>query len=184
MAIRLDRKRAVSLASLITVVALAGVAQACGGGSASIAATPTARPLPSRVAGGSGSRLPFNGTPQPNFTPGAFGTPGARAFFGGFNNSETADFFGISEDELRSELQADGATLGSVAEAHGKTRDELKTFLTDQLRKNTEQAVSDGRMTQDQADSMLQDMSSRVDDMIDGALRMGGPPNFEATPSQ
>ena len=90
--------------------------------------------------------------------------------------SGLADFLGISQDQLHTELQADGATLATVAQAHGKTRDDLKAFLTDQLTKNTQQAVTDGRMTQDQANTMLQDISSRVDQMIDGNMRFGGPP--------
>ncbi len=41
-----------------------------------------------------------------------------------------------------------------------------------------------GRMTQDQADTSLQDLSNRVDQMIDGNMRFGGPPGETATPSQ
>jgi hypothetical protein len=145
------------------------VSQACGGGSASMAATPTARPLPSRVAA--------NGTPGIR----VIGTPDAGMFFQGFADSGLADFLGISQEQLRSELQARGATMASVAAAHGKTRDELKSFLTDQLRKNTQQAVTDGRMTQEQADSMLQDLSGKVDQMIDGNIRLGRPPGTGAT---
>ena len=37
-----------------------------------------------------------------------------------------ADFLGITLDQLKAELQADGATIANVAEAHGKSRDQLK----------------------------------------------------------
>jgi hypothetical protein len=86
----------------------------------------------------------------------------------GGSDSGVADYLGISQDQLQSELAADGATMATVAEAHGKSRDELKAFLTDQEKQNADQAVAEGRMTQDEADNMMQSLSTRVDDMIDG----------------
>jgi hypothetical protein len=182
-----SRKKATGIIFLVVVGAVAAVSQACGSGSATVAATPTARPLPSRVAAEGTPGFRVFGTLGPDFTPGAFGTPGAGGFFfQGAADSGLADFLGISQDELTSELQADGATMATVADAHGKTRDELKAFLTDQLTQSTQQAVSDGRMSQDQADTMLQDLSARVDQMIDGTMRFqfGGPPGVDVTPSQ
>ena len=67
---RQARQRATGLMLLIVVGVVAAVSQACGGGSGSAAATPTARPLPSRVAASgtpdaSGAqRFRFNGTPR------------------------------------------------------------------------------------------------------------------------
>jgi hypothetical protein len=171
---------------LVVLGAIAAVAQACGG-SATPEATPTARPLPSRVAADGTPGFRVFGTPGPDLTPGAFGTPSAGGFFfQGPSDFGLADFLGISQDELASELQAEGATMATVAEAHAKTRDELKAFLTDQVTQSMQQAVSDGRMTEEQADSMLQDLSSRVDEMIDGGmrLRVGGPPGADTTPTQ
>jgi predicted XRE-type DNA-binding protein len=114
------------------------------------------------------------GTPPADFTPPA--GIGDRALLGSLDPA-LAQFLGIQEDQLRTELAADGATIGTVAQAHGKTRDELKDFLIQQIRTNADQAVADGRMTQDQADTMVQNSSSRVDDIIDGKMpRFGGPP--------
>jgi hypothetical protein len=184
------------MALLIAGGGLAMLSQACGGGSASVAATPTARPLPSRVAangtpqpGSNGTpqfRNNFSGTPPADFTPGAFGTPGAGRSIGigGFDNSALAAFLGISQDQLQSELQAEGATLATVAQAHGKSRDDLKNFLTDQIRQNTQQALTDGRMTQEQADSTLQALPDRVDQMIDGNMQFRGPPSGTPQPGQ
>ena len=92
-------------------------------------------------------------------------------------DSGLADFLGITQDQLQSELSADGATMATVAQAHGKSRDELKAFLTDQEKNNANQAVADGSMTQDEADTMIQNLSSRLDQMIDstGGVRFGGP---------
>ena len=42
-----------------------------------------------------------------------------------------AAFLGITSDELKTELRS-GSSLAAVAVAHGKTRDELKTFLIEQ----------------------------------------------------
>jgi hypothetical protein len=80
----------------------------------------------------------------------------------------------IPADQLQTELAADGATIGTVAAAHGKTRDELKTFLLQQIQTNADQAVAAGTMTQDQADAMVQDLSSRVDEIIDGSTARFG----------
>jgi hypothetical protein len=42
-----------------------------------------------------------------------------------------ATFLGTTTDELRTELRS-GQSLAQIAEAHGKTRDELKSYLIDQ----------------------------------------------------
>ena len=125
MAIRWNARRGiVALAILCMVAAVTSVA--CGSGSASTAATPTARPLSS----GAGGRF-------------------QSGFFGGLSESDLAGFLGITQDQLLSELQADGATLATVAQAHGKSRDDLQTFLTDALTKNipsTVQQMMDSNM--------------------------------------
>jgi predicted XRE-type DNA-binding protein len=108
---------------------------------------------------------------------------GDRALLGGLDPG-LAEFFGISEEQLQSEIAAEGATIGTVAEAHGKTHDELKTFLVQQIRTNADQAVADGRMTQDQADTMVQNSSSRVDDMIEGKIPSAGRPAPPGGPVQ
>jgi predicted XRE-type DNA-binding protein len=197
--VRQSWRKRVATALLIVVGGVAVVAQACGGGSTATKATPTAKPLPSRSA--QGTPRFRGGTPPADFTPlagagnGTFpgGTPpadftppagiGDRALLGGFDPA-LAQFFGISEEQLQSELAAEGATIGTVAEAHGKTRDELKDFLIQQIRTNADQAVADGRMTQDQADTMVQNSSSRVDDMIDGKIPSAGRPAPPSEPGQ
>ena len=42
-----------------------------------------------------------------------------------------AEFLGITTDQLKTELQADNATIATVAAAHGKSRDQVKTFEFD-----------------------------------------------------
>jgi polyhydroxyalkanoate synthesis regulator phasin len=112
-------------------------------------------------------KLPgFNG---PLFDKHGRGGKGFEFGFGffGADASKLADFLGISQDQLKTELRADNATLASVAEAHGKSRDDLKNFLTDQAKAQLDHAVSKGKLTQQQADSMVSALQSRLDTLID-----------------
>jgi AraC-like DNA-binding protein len=83
---------------------------------------------------------------------------------------DVAGFLGIKPPELFQQLRG-GKTLAQVAQDHGKSRDDLKTYLTTQLKNRLAQAVQSGRLTQAQADDMLKSMSGRLDQMID---RVGG----------
>jgi hypothetical protein len=76
---------------------------------------------------------------------------------------------------LASTSQAEGATLASVAEAHGKSREELKAFLTKQLQTRLDEAVSAARITREQADSKLSKYTSNLDAIIDGTAPSGFP---------
>lgn len=94
-----------------------------------------------------------------------------------------AGFLGISQEQLRTELSADGATLASVAEAHGKSRDELKAFIKDTANSTLDEAVKNGDLTQEQEDNALSTLDSHLDQMIDAecgggmgsGLPFGGP---------
>jgi uncharacterized protein YidB (DUF937 family) len=84
-----------------------------------------------------------------------------------------ADFLGITPEQLHTELSADGATLATVAEAQGKSRDELKAFLTEQAKTHLDQEVADGEITQAQADVRLADMTANLDTRIDSTAPVG-----------
>jgi uncharacterized protein YidB (DUF937 family) len=88
-----------------------------------------------------------------------------------------AAFLGITADQLRTETDASGATLATVAQAHGKSRDELKAFLTTEMKSHVDQEVANGELTQPQADTKLADMTSHLDQMIDGAGHRGHGPD-------
>ncbi len=113
------------------------------------------------------------GAGMPDFTPGA-GPPGQGLFIGGASE-EFAAFLSISLDQLDSELSAEGATPASVAEAHGRTREELKAFFVEQTQAQMSEAVAAGTMSQEDADSMIERQASRIDDIIDGKMPSGGP---------
>ena len=155
-----------TIACFAALAAIVALAQACGGGSASEDASPTATSPPAAAVG--------DETPPPGFTPGA-GPRGQALFFGG-PSEELATFLGISLDQLESELSAEGATPASVAEAHGRTREELKTFFTEQQQAQVSDAVAAGTMSQQDADQMLESFASRIDDVIDGNVPFGGGP--------
>jgi phage gp36-like protein len=154
------------ITGVAAVAAVAILAQACGGGSASEDASPTATNPPAAASATPGAR--------PTFTPGA-GAPGRGLFVGGASE-EFAEFLGISLEQLESELSAEGATPASVAEAHGRTREELKAFFTEQQETQLSDAVAAGTMSQEDADQTLEDFASRVDDIIDGNASFGGSP--------
>lgn len=94
---------------------------------------------------------------------------GGRGVFGG---DQLATFLGATPAQLRTELQANGATLATVAQAHGKSRDELKTFLTQQMQTRLDKEVAAGEMTQDQANTKAAGFTANLDTMIDRS----GPP--------
>jgi hypothetical protein len=162
------------MAFVVVMAALIVLAQACGGGSASKDASPTATSSPAAAAG--------RGTPPPGFTPGA----GPSFTFGGGPNGaglvivgaseELAEFLDIPLEQLESELSEEGATPASVAEAHDRTRDELKTFYTEQQEAQLSEAVATGDMSQEDADSAMQRFAAMIDDMIDGNVPAGGGP--------
>ncbi len=85
-----------------------------------------------------------------------------------------ATFLGISPDTLRTELQ--GKSLADVASAHGKSADQLKAFITSEAEKKAQEAVTAGKLTQDQATKMLDAMKANLDQMITMVHPAGGRP--------
>lgn len=80
-------------------------------------------------------------------------------------NDQLATFLGVTPAQLRTELE--GKSLAQVAQAHGKTRDQLKAFITTNAREAAAQRVRDGKITQQAADTMLNQLTQRLDTMID-----------------
>jgi len=160
------------IAGVAAIIAAAILAQACGGSSGADA-TPTATAPPAAAAG---SETP---PARLGFTTGA-GAPG-RGLFVGEASEEFAVFLDISLEQLQSELSAEGATPASVAEAHGRTREELKTFFTEQQQARLSEAVAAGTLSQEEADQMLESFTSRIDGIIDGSAPFGGGPGAGGT---
>jgi hypothetical protein len=120
---------------------------------------------------------------------GEFGFKGGHGFaFGGpwlgliGPGEELATFLGIPQEQLLEELSADGATLTSVAEAHGKSRDELKAFILDAARTRLDEAVANGSLTRERADEILGKLESAVDAKIDAEVPFKFEHRFEFGP--
>lgn len=64
-----------------------------------------------------------------------------------------ATFLGITEDDLRTDLRS-GMTLIEIAEANGKTQDELRTYLieqaTERIDEQLQETADDAEATEDQ----------------------------------
>lgn len=106
-----------------------------------------------------------------------FGLRGHGGFHGKFGGigpgaipEKLAGFLGVSVEQLGEELRADNATLASVAEAHGKSRDELKAFIAGETKTKLDEAVAAGNLTQERADEILAKLGERLDEMIDRGL--------------
>ncbi|HYM16655.1 MAG TPA: hypothetical protein VET66_10000, partial [Steroidobacteraceae bacterium] len=110
-----------------------------------------------------------------------FGMRGPGGPGGVADPAALAQFLGISADQLRTESQGSGATLTSIAAAHGKSVADLKAFLTAQAKAHLSQDVANGRLTQAQADARLAQMTQDLDQIISRPLPLahdglGGPP--------
>ena len=91
---------------------------------------------------------------------------------------EVAEFLGVSEADVLAGLQS-GQTLAQIAEANGKTRDELKSFLLSEVEEKVTAAVENGRITQERADEILANSSERIDALIDREGLPEGPGRFK-----
>lgn len=77
-----------------------------------------------------------------------------------------ATALGMSEDELRTALEADGATLTTVAEAQGVEVSALTEALTAAATERIEQRVTDGDLTREEADEKLAALPDRVAELL------------------
>ena len=96
-----------------------------------------------------------------------FGHPGFARGLGA-----AADYLGLTEIQLRSELQG-GKTLAQVALAHGKTANGLIDALVANAKKRLDQAVAAGRLTQSQANEMLSGLRDRIGNLVNSKGPVG-----------
>ena len=73
-----------------------------------------------------------------------------------------AEAFGISHEDLEAKLDA-GETMWSIAQAQGLSDDEIAKLMVDARTKALKKAVTDGVLTQEQADWMSQHMQQAQD---------------------
>ena len=84
---------------------------------------------------------------------------------GWFGLDTAAKTLGMTDDELRTALQADGASLAKVAEDRGVAVDKVVDALVKDAQDGIAKAVQDG-MPQNVADERLADLQQQVTDWV------------------
>lgn len=108
-------------------------------------------------------------------TPLLFGALGGHgpAHFGHFGHpghlDAAAAYLGVDEAELRERLSG-GESLADVAEAEDKSVDGLVQTLVKAAKQRLDEAVADGRLTQDRADALAEGLDARITDLVNGQL--------------
>lgn len=83
-----------------------------------------------------------------------------------------ASYLGMSEAELRDELQ--DKTLAEIAKSKGKTVNGLVQQLVATQTKRIDEAVEDGRLTDEQAAELKADLEKHMEALVNGELRGPG----------
>jgi hypothetical protein len=112
------------------------------------------------------------------------GGPGMRFGFGA-DTAAAAKYLGLDESALRDKLRA-GQSLADVAKAQSKDVQGLEDAIVASQKGRLDQAVSDKKLTQSQADDMLAELKSHVDDLVNATppdrptsrARRGAGPRF------
>jgi len=76
-----------------------------------------------------------------------------------------ATFLGVSVADLQTALES-GKSLADVAKAQGKSVDDLVTALLAPAKKNLDQAVTDGKLTQAQETAILNKMTTGLTNLV------------------
>jgi uncharacterized protein YidB (DUF937 family) len=106
------------------------------------------------------------------FGRGGHGGPGFGRF-GHFELLETAaSYLGLTEAELREALE--DQTLAEIAEEQGKSALGLVQQLVATQTKRIDEAVADGRMTEEQATELKAGLNERMQELVNGELRARG----------
>jgi hypothetical protein len=104
-----------------------------------------------------------------------------RGHHGFVDFTAAAKYVGVTEAELRASLE-DGDTLAEIAKANGKTAGGLADALVAAAEADLDEKVAAGRLTSAQRASILSDLESRIDDVVNGEFAFGfrggpgGPP--------
>jgi uncharacterized protein YidB (DUF937 family) len=80
-----------------------------------------------------------------------------------------AELFGISADEL-ARARDEGKTLSDLAQEKGVSEERVLNTVLAGRREALNKAVAEGRVTQQQADAMLERMETRAKNALDGSL--------------
>jgi hypothetical protein len=86
--------------------------------------------------------------------------------------STAAGYLGLTEAQLRTKLEA-GDTFAEIATAQGKTAAGLVDALVQAAKADLDEKVAAGRIAAAQRASILADLESRLDDVVDGEFSFG-----------
>jgi hypothetical protein len=111
---------------------------------------------------------------KPGGAHGRPGGPGKRGFGFGAGIAGAADYLGLTEGKLRTQLHA-GKSLADVATAQNKSVDGLKAALKTALTTRLDEAVKSGKLTDAQKAKILADLDTHLDDLVNGKRPAGAP---------
>ncbi|MCU0508987.1 MAG: hypothetical protein MUC34_11425 [Anaerolineae bacterium] len=131
------------------------------------------------AAGPVGGRWAQNGAPQaPNTAcpmggPGGMGMQGRPAWAG--QPDEVAALLGMTAEQIQAERLA-GKSLAQIAQGKGVTTEKLVETILSAKKTALQQAVTDGKLTQAQADLMVERMTAMAKVMVERTTTgpMGG----------
>jgi hypothetical protein len=92
-----------------------------------------------------------------------------HVFFGGDVFASAASYLGLTQDQLRTQLDA-GKSLADIAKAQGKSVDGLEQAMTTAFQSKLDQAVKDGRLTTAQRDQIVAEFKAHLDDLVNSTL--------------
>ena len=122
-------------------------------------------------------RIDANETPflglGPGFGHGPFGDDAPGHHGAKLDLDAAASYLGLTTDELRTSL-VDGKTLAEIAAEEGKSVDGLVQQLVDAAEKRIDEAVADGRLTEEQAADLKGDLAERIRERVNDGFRMHG----------
>jgi hypothetical protein len=87
-----------------------------------------------------------------------------------------ASYLGLTEPELHTQIES-GKSLAQIATAQGKSVDGLKAAILAEAKSRLDRAVADGKLTAAQEQTMLTDLKSHIDDLVNRT----GPPTVTKT---
>ena len=96
------------------------------------------------------------------------GRPGRGHGGFGIERGEIAELFGLEPDALRDLLQ-DGQSLADVATAQGVDVQTVIDTLVNAAKEHLDEAVTNGRLTQEEADAKLVEITERITEMVNTA---------------
>jgi hypothetical protein len=100
---------------------------------------------------------------------------GREGCHGGPALEAMAEAIGIDVEELRTALE-DGQSPAEVAEANGVSRQDLVDAIAADINEHLDQAVEDGRLTEEEADERRAEAEEHASSIADGERPEGGPP--------